>query len=182
MKIESSIHTNKSGKKITLRKANSSDAHSLRKCILSYINGVTIPFTRKEFEKSDAEIELWINELNNSQNSLLLIAEYEGEIIGNIDVSSSGRSMLKHTGYIGMGVHEDWQNCGVGSLLFQKMIDYYERNREIEMLWLQVFGTNLAGLHMYHKFGFEEKGRQEKFIKMHDGKYIDNVIMTKTLI
>jgi hypothetical protein len=35
---------------------------------------------------------------------------------------------------------------------------------------------------MYRKFGFEENGRQEKFIKTHDGKYIDNVIMTKTLI
>ncbi|WP_282126744.1 GNAT family N-acetyltransferase [Marinifilum flexuosum] len=182
MKVEPSIHTSKSGKEITLREASISDAHSLRNCILSYINGVTIPFTREEFDKSDTEIENWINELNSAPNSLLLIAEYEGEIIGNIDVTSSRRSMLQHTGYIGMGIHEAWQNNGVGSLLFQKMIDCYERNQEIELLWLQVFGSNLSGLHMYRKFGFEESGRQEKFIKTHDGEYIDNVIMTKTLI
>lgn len=35
---------------------------------------------------------------------------------------------------------------------------------------------------MYNKFGFEENDRQEKFIKTHDSEYIDNVIMTKTLI
>ncbi|WP_421919593.1 GNAT family N-acetyltransferase [Marinifilum sp.] len=182
MKIEASAHLSKSGKEITLREARISDAHSLRKCILSYINGLTIPFTREEFDKSDTEIENWINELNSAPNCLLLIAEYEDRIIGNIDVTSSRRSMLKHTGYISMGVHKNWQNQGIGSLLFRKMINEYERNQEIELLWLQAFGTNLSGLHMYRKFGFNENGRQKKFIKTHDNKYIDNVIMTKALI
>ncbi|MPQ48250.1 GNAT family N-acetyltransferase [Marinifilum sp. N1E240] len=181
MEILPSLHKTKSGKQILIREAVKSDANSLRNCILSYINGVTIPFTRDEFDKSDTEIEHWIEELNCNKNSLLLIAEINGEIIGNIDVTSSKRSMLKHTGYIGMGIHEDWQNKGIGSLLFQKMIECYERNNEMELLWLQVFGTNTAGLHMYRKFGFEESGRQEKFIKRNDGNYIDNVIMTKKL-
>ena len=176
-----SSHKTKSGKQITIRKACKSDASSLRNCILSYINGVSIPFTRDEFDKSDSELEHWIEELNCNQNSLLLVAEDNGKIIGNIDVTSNRRSMLKHTGYIGMGVHEDWQNNGVGTILFQRMIECYEINNEIELLWLQVFGTNTAGLLLYRKFGFEESGRQEKFIKRYDGTYIDNVIMTKKL-
>jgi ribosomal protein S18 acetylase RimI-like enzyme len=180
MDIIPSIHTVKSGKHIRFRKARKSDAASLRKCILSYVNGVTIPFNREEFDKSDADIEQWIEELN-SNNNLLLVAESNGEIIGNLDVTISRRSMLNHTGYIGMGVHEDWQNCGVGSMLFKKMMEHYQANQQIELLWLQVFGNNDAGLNLYRKFGFRENGRQKNFIKTNDGSYIDNVIMTKNI-
>lgn len=89
--------------------------------------------------------------------------------------------MLSHTGFVGMGIHQDWQNQGIGAIMIEKIKEWSINNPIIEILWLQVFSNNLGGIHLYNKSGFIENGRQKKFIKTADEKYIDNVIMTLNL-
>jgi RimJ/RimL family protein N-acetyltransferase len=179
MKIKQTNHKTKSGHEIVIREAKTCDAKDMIDCIKSYLKNNCIPLTPEEFNPTVEEHEKWISKFIIGKNDLLLVAEHSGKIIGNIDLTIHHRSMLNHTGYVGMGIHENWQNQGIGTMLMDKVIEWSDRHAEIEILWLQVFGTNEKGIKIYKKMGFVEDGRQKNFLKNNKGEYIDNVIMTR---
>ncbi len=179
MKIKPTNHKTKSGIEIVIREAKPSDSKGFIGCIKSYLKSNFIPLTPEEFNLIIEEQERWISKFINGKNDLLLVAEHSGQIIGDIDLTIYHRSMLSHTGFIGMGIHEDWQNQGIGTILMDKTIEWSDSRAEIEILWLQVFGNNEKGISIYKKYGFIEDGRQKDFIKNLDGEYIDNVITTR---
>ncbi|TKG87409.1 GNAT family N-acetyltransferase [Puteibacter caeruleilacunae] len=179
MKIKQTTHITKANKEVIIREASLSDAPSMIECIKSYLASGMIPLTPQEFQNTIKDQEEWINKFLLSENNLLVVAEYDGEIIGNIDITQQPRQMLCHTAFLGMGIHSDWQNQGIGSLLLKSAIDWSDSNPNIEQLWLMVFGNNKMGIKIYEKMGFVEDGRQQNFIKDLNGGYIDNVIMTR---
>ena len=179
MKIKPTNQKTKFGNEVVIREAKSSDANGLIDCIKTYLKSNFIPLTPEEFSPTLEEQEEWISNYIYGKNDLLLIAEHKGQIIGNIDLTIHHRKMLNHTGYLGMGIHEDWQNQGIGTILLERLIEWSDIQPEIEILWLQVFGNNEKGIRIYQKNGFVEDGRQKEFIKNMNGVYIDNVIMTR---
>ena len=181
MKIATTIHKTKQGHEIIIREAAIEDSNGLINCAKSYMKNEFIPLTESEFNPTIKEHEDWIRGFLENENNLLLVVEADGEIIGNIDLTSNKRKMLKHTGFIGMGIHQDWQNQGIGTIMISKIKEWSIMNPNLELLWLQVFSNNLKGIHLYSKSGFIENGRQTKFIKTEKNEYIDNVIMTLNL-
>jgi len=181
MKFKPSIHKTKTGHQIIIREAEVKDAGGLIKCIKSYLQNGFIPLTATEFNPTIKEHEDWIRGFIEYENNLLLVVESNGIIIGNIDLTSSKITMLRHTGSLGMGVHQDWQNQGIGAIMINEIKKWSINNPNIEILWLQVFSINTGGIYLYKKSGFIETGRQKKFIKTENNEYIDNVIMTLNL-
>jgi|ERR1035437_1381012 RimJ/RimL family protein N-acetyltransferase len=179
MKLEQTTHTTKSGKEFIIREASVLDSERMIDCIKSYLSSNFIPLKPEEFNPTIEEHEHWIRKFLIGKYDLLLVAVYNDQIIGNIDLTMHHRSMLSHTGHIGMGIHEDWQNQGLGTVLLDKVIEWSDSRSEIEILWLQVFGNNHKGISIYKKKGFIEEGRQKDFIKNSKGEYIDNIIMTR---
>lgn len=108
---------------------------------------------------------------------MLLIAEFDNEIIGNIDLTGSRRKIMQHTAVIGVGMLQDWRNSGLGTILLKSAIEWATENSILEILWLQVYTDNKLGLALYQKMGFEENGIMKNFFK-HDGKYFYNLTMT----
>jgi RimJ/RimL family protein N-acetyltransferase len=179
MKIEPKEILDKQGNRILIREGRISDSEELQKCAKSYLKSKQIPLTELEFNELAKNHEEWIKKFIDGKNDLLLIAEHNGTIVGNVDLMINGRQMLKHTGYIGMGIHEDWQGQGIGTAMLKILIDWVDHNPDIEILWLQAFSNNEKGLRLYSNLGFEETCRQKGFIKTESGEYIDNVIMTR---
>ena len=179
MKLKTQEIIDKRGNRVVIREGKISDSKELQKCVKSYLKSKQIPLTESEFNELAENHEEWIKKFIDGKNDLLLIAEHEGTIVGNIDLMINGRQMLKHTGYIGMGIHEDWQGQGIGTAMFKILIDWVDHNPDIEILWLQAFSNNEKGLRIYSNMGFEETGRQKGFIKTESGEYIDSVIMTR---
>ncbi len=83
-----------------------------------------------------------------------------------------------HVGQLGMFVHDDYQNRGIGSKLMAAIIDLAENWLNLKRLELQVNTDNPAAIHLYEKFGFEKEGvlRKNAF---RDGVYIDAYTMAK---
>lgn len=171
----------KSQKTVTIRQAQIDDAENLLNCIKTYVpQSDCIPKLAQEIKLTIDEEKEWINHFLISENSLLLIAESDNEIVANIDLTGNRRKIMEHTAVVGMGMLKEWRNLGLGTVLLNWAIDWAKENPILELLWLQVYTENELGLALYHKMGFEETGIIKNFFKQ-DGKYFDNLIMTMNL-
>jgi RimJ/RimL family protein N-acetyltransferase len=176
-KIEPKKVELKNRKLVLIRQAEILDADKLLNCIKTYIpQSDYIPKLEQEITITIDEQKEWINSFLINDNSLLLVAEYENQIIGNIDLTGSRRKIMEHTALIGMGMLKEWRNSGLGTALLATTIEWAKQNTILELIWLQVYTENKVGLRLYQKFGFKENGIIEKFFKR-NGKYFDNLTM-----
>lgn len=168
----------KNKKLITIRQAEIGDAEKLLGCIKQYIpQSEYIPKLEQEITLTIEQEKEWINSFLTNENSLLLIAEYGNEIIGNIDLTGNRRKIMEHTAVIGMGMLREWRNLGLGTALLKSIIQWAKENPLLELIWLQVYTENVSGLNVYRKMGFEDNGIIKNFFKK-DKRYFDNLTMT----
>lgn len=86
-----------------------------------------------------------------------------------------------HVGQLGMFVHDDYQNKGIGSQLMAAIIDLAENWLNLKRLELTVNTDNPSAIHLYEKFGFEKEGTLRKNA-FRDGEYVDAYTMAKVSI
>lgn len=168
----------KNGKRVTIREAQTSDAYQLLEAIKTYIpQSEFIPKLEREITLTLEQEEDWIDSFIRSDNSLLLVAEFEGRIIGNIDLTGSRRQVMQHTAVIGMGMIESWRGIGLGTALMEQIIDWAKENPLLELIWLQAYTANSSAIQLYKKMGFVENGILPQFFKNGD-VYYDNLTMS----
>ena len=180
-KFKRQILTLKNQKTVIIRQAEIDDAEKLLNCIKTYVpQSEYIPKLEQEIILTIEQEKEWINYFLTNENSLLLIAEFDNEIVGNIDLTGNRRKIMEHTAVIGMGMLKEWRNTGLGTALLKLTIEWAKENSILELLWLQVYTDNELGLCLYRKIGFVENGIMKNFFKQ-DGKYFDNLTMTMNL-
>lgn len=108
---------------------------------------------------------------------LVAVIDSEQKIAGfvNLRTFSDRRA---HVGSIGILVHDDYQNQGIGSQLMVAIIDLAENWLNLKRLELIVNTDNSSAIHLYEKFGFEKEGTLKKDA-FRDGTYIDAYTMAK---
>lgn len=159
-------YIDRSGKHLTIRPANPEDAAALIAIKKQYIEGSdTIPLLVTEYNNSLEEEMALIERLNTSENSILLLAEQDGKIIGNIDLMGSKRSRTKHTAMLGIGLVLESRNRGVGSIMMKVAVEWAKQNSVLELLWLDTYSSNLMGITLYQKMGFKAAGVIPNFFK-----------------
>ena len=111
-----------------------------------------------------------------SPDDFLLVAEMDGEVVGNLGLHASGRGRRRHVANLGMSVHDDWQRRGVGTALLAAAIDIADNWLNYHRLRLELYTDNAAALALYGKFGFQVEGtlREDAF---RDGRYVDAFMM-----
>ena len=177
MKYQTKTYSLKDGSKVQIRISISEDAQSLVNLKRSYIkNTTTIPMYLDEYPDDSAKEEEIILDYLGSSNSILLVAEHDGKLIGNIDLTGSKRFKMQHTGMIGMGIGEEWRNKGLGKLLIKEVIDWAKKSSIIELVWLDVYSSNKLGINLYKNTGFNVSGIIEGFFIELDG-YKDKIQM-----
>ena len=177
-KIEPKEIRLKNGKVVWIRQAEINDAEQLLSCIKEYITQSDyIPKFAEEITLTIEQEKEWIHSFLEHKNCLLLVAEYENQIIGNIDLTGSRRIIMEHTAVIGMGMLPDWRNCGLGTSFLKATIEWARQNPLLEIIWLQVYAENKPGLHLYRKLGFEENGTIKDFFKQNN-RYFNIVTMS----
>ncbi|MDP4587191.1 MAG: GNAT family N-acetyltransferase [Flavobacteriales bacterium] len=152
-------HLDRSGKHVIVRPAAPEDAEDLIKLKKRYINGSdTIPLLVSEYLNTVEQEAALISQLNSSDNSLLLLAEQHGKLIGNIDLIGSARSRMDHTAMLGVGLLLEARNRGIGSILMNQAIEWAKYNPKLKLVWLDTYSSNLVGLTLYDKMGFKVAG------------------------
>ena len=177
-KFEPVYRTLKDGRTVLIREGQPTDAAALLATLKAYLRDSTyIPLEPDEFNLSEEDEQSWISSFRNRDNSLLLVAAYEGRLVGNIDLTGSTRRASRHTAVLGMGLLKEWRGCGLGTELLRSVVQWSRLNPVLEKLWLQVYAGNAPGLALYRKLGFEECGVQKAFFKTTAGRYDDNITM-----
>jgi RimJ/RimL family protein N-acetyltransferase len=107
-----------------------------------------------------------------------MVAEVEGKVVASSSMDRL-RGYEKHVGVIGIVIKEGSRDLGIGTEMMQALEEQAEE-MGLKVLTLSAFATNRRAIHVYEKVGFVQTGLiPKKHFK--DGKYIDEVIMTRVL-
>ena len=180
MKFDPQQVTLKNGVEIVIREAKRKDARQLldtmTRCIME---GEFLITEIEEFNPTVQDQAGWIEMLNSSRNSLLLIATCKNEIIGSIDLKGETRKKIWHNATLGISILKKWQNLGLGKIMMQQALNWATNSSSLEQIWLNVFATHTIAINLYKSLGFKEVGIQKDFAKMPDGSFSNNIIMRK---
>lgn len=169
----------KGGDKIALRTPRWEDLDDLLELINSIVDeGAEIG--RAEKVSRDEEID-WFSGLMarlERGRSFFLVAEVKGRIIASSDINRQN-GFQKHVGVVGIVIKKDFRELGIGTAMLLVLIEQAQK-MGMKILTLTAFASNKRAIHVYEKVGFLQTGMiPKKHLKQ--GKYIDEVIMTKLL-
>ena len=121
--------------KVTVRRASTDDAEAF--CAMfaqprAMAGTLQLPYPSAEhWRKRIADL---------SPDDFLLVAEVDGEVVGNCGLHAAGRGRRRHVASVGMSVHDDWQGRGVGTALLAAAIDIADN-------WLNYHRLASRGVH-----------------------------------
>lgn len=102
----------------------------------------------------------------------------EPRVIGVASLQVRGTPRRRHTGQVGVVVHPDWQNQGIGAALMERVIDLADNWLMLVRLELDVFPDNAPAVHLYEKLGFEKEGLM-RCAATRQGKLADLLLMSR---
>jgi RimJ/RimL family protein N-acetyltransferase len=117
----------------------------------------------------------WISEMIRAAEHLALVAEADGEVVGNVLVSVDRGVATEHIGILSIVIAEGWREVGIGSELVAGA-QAWARERGLRKLSLGVFPDNERAIAVYEHRGFVREGvRRQQYRTGND--YRDEVIM-----
>jgi len=167
----------KNGQDLVIRKAEKKDAQIM----LDYLNIVggesdNLLFGANEFMMTVEQEEGFIESLNSSETSVILVGFIDEKVVCIGTLSAPLRERISHQGDVAMSVLKEYWGLGVGSLLMSAIIDFAKNTGKLEILHLGVKADNLRAIKLYEKNGFQEIGCYSKFFKI-NGEYYDEILM-----
>jgi ribosomal protein S18 acetylase RimI-like enzyme len=157
-------------KDFVIRKASFKDATSLHKNLfLKRTSSKVRDFLLKDLEMMD------------KGDMIRLVAEVNGEVVGNIQIYFKfNHPLFHHTAEMHtVRVNKNYRRIGVASKLIESAL-ILSKQKSVEIMIVWVDGNNIPATRLYHKAGFTEYGRLKNGIKR-NGQYADYVLLKKDL-
>ena len=128
-----------------------------------------------------SDTEEYINSLTS--NDHVIVAEMvtkKGEplVIGSASLHLETSLRLRHCAEMGIMVHTEYQNKGVGKKLTESLLDIADKWLKLIRIELNVFKDNTPAVKLYESFGFVIEGTR-KFAAIKNGKYSDLLLMAR---
>ena len=165
------VFTAKNGEKVVFRPEQSGDTEMLWEMFSTLseesASNLIPPFTRER-------VESWTNNINYDEVlAIVAVVEEKSEqrIIGSASLKFNQQEALKHKAELGITVHDNYQNMGIGTALLKHLISI-ARMKKLKKIYLQVSTVNDRAINLYKKSGFKIEGKlcKESYI---NGKYRD---------
>ena len=164
----------KNKQNVIIRRPSESDAQNIidySKIVFASTDQVLT--TLEEYTITEENEKVWINNFNQNPNALALIAVLDVQVIGLLFFVPNAKKKNQHAGEFGVSIHPDFQAVGIGRLLIEELLQWANKNVQIEKVFLNVFHTNKNAIKLYKDLGFIEEGRHIKAIKQLNGEYVD---------
>jgi len=165
--------TLRTGLRLTIREAWRSDAAALLE-YLAVVSAETdyLTFGPREFTLSVAEEALYLEQCQQAPNSIYLLAETEGRLIGTLTFTGGGRVRTRHAGEFGISVRKEYWSQGVASALLDVLVEWALEGQIIRKLNLRVRVDNHRAIRLYERKGYVTEGTIQKELYV-NGEYYD---------
>lgn len=113
--------------------------------------------------------------------ALCLVAELEGTpepSLGLGELRQLEPARCTHVGIVALGVHPTFQRQGIGRALFGRLVALADAAALVR-LELYVRADNHRAQALYREFGFVHEGTRERFVRLDDGRLIDDYIFAR---
>jgi len=124
---------------------------------------------------SEPSEAFWISEMIRAAEHLVLVAEADGDVIGNILVSVDRGVATEHIGVLSITIADGWRDVGIGTEMVAAA-QSWARERGLRKLSLGVFPDNERAVAVYEKRGFVREGLRRMQYRS-GGDYRDEVLM-----
>jgi L-phenylalanine/L-methionine N-acetyltransferase len=111
----------------------------------------------------------------DNPNSHELVAELQGKVVGSASLHVRNRKQ-RFTGSIGITVHDDYVNRGIGRTLMEALLDLADNVLGLKRVELDVITDNAAAIHLYESLGFEREGIRRAAL-FRGGVFVDLLMM-----
>jgi RimJ/RimL family protein N-acetyltransferase len=166
--------TARDGRRWTLRPARPTDGRGLARLFAAVRREgrwlITAPGAVSEPSES-----FWISEMIRAAEHLVLVAEADGEVVGNVLVSVDRGVSTEHIGVLSITIADGWRDVGIGSELVATA-QRWARERGLHKLSLGVFPDNERAIAVYEKRGFVREGLRRMQYRS-GGAFRDEVLM-----
>lgn len=142
--------------------------------------GVNLITMADEFNPTIESEARLISEMNRATNSLFLVAEDDGRIVGQLTLQGGKRRNVRHSATLGITVGREHRGQGVGRRLMEHAIAWARAGRVVTRIELNVFVRNTNAVRLYESCGFVVEGRRRRSIRR-DGEYVDDLLMALLL-
>ena len=103
------------------------------------------------------------------------VAVVDGVVVGMAGLHV-GTGKRRHTGSLGMMVHDQFQGRGIGRELLETLLHVADNFVGLTRVELEVFPDNERAIRLYESCGFEHEGRKRKAVWRH-GEHQDILVM-----
>lgn len=169
--------TLKDGREVLIRKAVKSDASK----IIQYVTAVggesdNLTYGINEFDITEEKEEQIIESINSRDNSIMMLAEIDGEIVSMLFISCGTRPRTRHAGEFGITVKKSCWGLGIGNAMISSLIEWARSTEIIRKINLKVRTDNTRAIALYKKHGFREEGISTRDLYI-NGSFYDCCIM-----
>ncbi len=165
---------------IKVRHIKSDDAEKYMK-LYSKLDEETI-FRLYEPNERNISLSEQIKEIENMINnddSTIIVAEENGELVGYLGAFGRNQNRVKHIVTIGIAILQSHVGKGVGTMLFKELEVWAKRHNK-HRLELTVMENNPGAYALYRKMGFEAEGVKKDSLLV-NGEYINDIYMSKLI-
>ena len=166
---------------ILFRSPNKDDWESLIKLLkIVYQETRFLAKEASEINISEKAEKAFIERINKSDNSYMVLAFVNGELAGMASIEGGNTIRSAHRANVGIALKQSFTNRHIGTLLFDYLLDNCKYT-SLEQLELSVVKKNVHAYHLYLKSGFVCYGVLDRAMKYPDGTYDDEYQMIKKL-
>ena len=123
----------------------------------------------------------FLRRMLDAEGELSLIAEVDGQLAGNAQVTFSPRLKMRHRGRIAIGLRKAYWNLGLGTAMMRELIDVARQREGVIQLELECIEGNSRARALYEKLGFRIVGMVPNAIRLKDGTLLNEYLMNKEL-
>lgn len=167
----------KDGKEVIIAEATKEDAQRIID-FYNIVGGETdfLSFGKDEFTRNADEYGAFLAATQLEQNSIILLATLNGEIISIASINSTQKNRIKHVGTLGIVISEQFTAQGLGRKMMEQLIDWAATNGVTRKISLVTREDNALAIALYEKLGFEKEGllKNDTFI---NGHYFHTLMM-----
>ena len=182
MIYEAKEFTLKNGLKVILKSPEISDAPKMINCIMKASETsdflTSIPEDYQVYLDDMKKEEAFLQGIIESKDSYMIAVFVDDIIVGSCALNFFKNVKTRHRGTIGIALTKEYRGMGIGSLLFDEMINIAKNREGVTQLELGVIKDNVVAKKLYTSKGFVKTGENPRALRLPNGQYLDEDLMT----